>query len=130
MLVLAIRTDKPEAEIYLIKSSEQISSFRWEAHRTLSETLLEQIKTLLVEDDKDFKHITGIICFGGPGSFTGLRIGLTVANALAHSLKIPIVKSDSQDWLEIGLRRLKKSEDDKIAIPDYGAEPHITPQIH
>jgi tRNA threonylcarbamoyladenosine biosynthesis protein TsaB len=40
--------------------------------------------------------IEGVVCFKGPGSFTGLRIGLTVGNALAYAQNIPVVASKSK----------------------------------
>jgi tRNA threonylcarbamoyladenosine biosynthesis protein TsaB len=72
--------------------------------------------------------VQGIVCFQGPGSFTGLRIGLTVANALAYSYQLPIVASQEPRWLEAGIGRLLAGETDDQALPFYGTDVHITPQ--
>ncbi len=91
MLVLAIRTDKPEAELALYQDEELLVCFSWHAHRRLAETLHSSIKKLLDDHGYGWTAIEGIVAYQGPGSFTGLRIGLSVANTLAFALKAPIV---------------------------------------
>jgi tRNA threonylcarbamoyladenosine biosynthesis protein TsaB len=130
MLIIGLKTDEPKAEIVLSNDHIIIQKVVWEAHRSLSETLLEKINTLLENNKKTFKDLSAIVIFGGPGSFTGLRIGLSTANALAHSLGIPIVKTSGKEWFAEGAKRILNSEDDKIVMPDYGAEPHITLPKH
>jgi tRNA threonylcarbamoyladenosine biosynthesis protein TsaB len=66
--------------------------------------------------------------YKGPGSFTGLRIGLSIGNALANSFDIPIVGETGDDWIQHGLKRLEDQENDKIVMPEYGAPVHITKQ--
>lgn len=125
MLVLTIRTDKPEAEIGLYKDQKQLSYHVWPAHRELSNTIHAKIKVLLESQHKDFSQVEGIVCFKGPGSFTGLRIGITVADALAYGLNIPVV-AETEDWIEKGIKRLHAGENERIALPHYGAPVHIT----
>ena len=127
MLILTIRTDKPEAEVGLYEDDRQLAYEVWPAHRELSDTLHKKIKVLLDGQDKDLKDIEGIICFQGPGSFTGLRIGITVADTFAYGLQVPIVAAQD-DWIEQGIKRLKAGENDRIALPYYGAPVHITQQ--
>jgi tRNA threonylcarbamoyladenosine biosynthesis protein TsaB len=73
-----------------------------------------------------FREVTGIIIFRGPGSFTGLRIGISTANALAYANNIPIVGATGENWRESGLKKLRKKQNDAIVLPEYGAEPHAT----
>ena len=127
MIILTIRTDKPEAEIGLYDDEKRLGYEQWQAHRQLAETLHDKIGTLLKAHGKYLEDIQGIACFQGPGSFTGLRIGLTVANALSYSYGLPIVASQNPQWLENGIRRLMEGDDDSQALPFYGADAHITP---
>src|SRR5215204_6333461 len=93
-MILAFRTDKPEAELYLYKDSHAktpVDHLSWYAHRELSDTLLVKIDQLLARNTLEKADLSGIIIFQGPGSFTGLRIGMSVANAFAYSRNIPIV---------------------------------------
>lgn len=128
MLILSIRTDKPDAEVGVFDDQTKLEYETWYAHRELSVTLHQKIQETLAKQGKKLKDIEGIVGFAGPGSFTGLRIGLTVANALAYGLELPVVASQGDDWIEKGTARLKAGERDKIALPEYGAPVHITQQ--
>ena len=127
MTILTMRTDKPEAEIGLYQDSQQVAYEVWEAHRQLAETLHMRIKVLLEDRKMSLNDIEGIVVFKGPGSFTGLRIGLSVANALAYGLGVPIVATQS-DWIEKGITKLLAGDTDSVSLPEYGAPVHITQQ--
>lgn len=73
-----------------------------------------------------WSDITGIGVFEGPGSFTGLRIGLTVANTIADSQQIPIVGGKGEEWQTDTLAALNSDRNNKIVMPFYGSEAHIT----
>jgi tRNA threonylcarbamoyladenosine biosynthesis protein TsaB len=128
MLILTIRTDKPEAELGLYDNQTQISYETWQAHRQLAETIHIKIRELLENQHKTPQEIGGVVLYKGPGSFTGLRIGGSVADALAYSLNIPIVGVNGDTWQQDGIGRLMAGEDDKIVQLEYGAPVHITAQ--
>lgn len=125
-MIIALRTDNPDAEIYLYQGKDRISSFTWHADRQLARDLLTMIHTELQKQGADWHDITGVLVFEGPGSFTGLRIGITVADTLAYGLKVPIVAAKGDNWLKEGISRLEDGENDKLALPHYGAEANIT----
>ncbi len=128
-MILTIRTDNPEAEVGLFFDTAQKRQYKkWQAHRQLAESIHKEINELLKAENKNWKDISGIVCYKGPGSFTGLRIGLTVANTLAYSLNVPIVGTSGEEWQNKGLKLIADGVDDKIVVPEYGAEPHITKQ--
>lgn len=127
MIILTIRTDKPQSEIGLYEQGEQLIYETWEAHRQLAETIHHKIQALLSSQGKTMNDIQGIVCYKGPGSFTGLRIGLSVANALAYGLNIPIVGVEGEKgWLEKGLQNIASGENHEAVLPAYGAPVHIT----
>lgn len=128
MIILTIRTDNPEAELGLYDGATQLAYTTWTAHRELSVTMHKKIDELLQGHGKALHDIQGIVCFKGPGSFTGLRIGLTVANSLAYALQIPIVARIDPQWLETGIGDLLAGQNDQVALPEYGGEVHTTPQ--
>lgn len=120
MTILSIRTDKAAAEIGLFDGKTKLGYETWEAHRLLAETIHTQIEGMLKGSKLTPKDIQGVVVFQGPGSFTGLRIGLSTANALAYGLNIPIVAKRDPGWLEAGIDALLESQNDKIAVPFYG----------
>jgi len=126
MLTLTIRTDKPEAEVGLYRGSQQLAYYTWLADRQLAETIHLKLKQLLDEQGLALNDLQGIVAYQGPGSFTGLRIGLSVANALAAGIDIPIIAAAGENWQAAGLERLERGVNDKIALPKYGSPPHIT----
>jgi tRNA threonylcarbamoyladenosine biosynthesis protein TsaB len=126
VIILAIRTDKPEAEVGLYEDLENLDYTSWLADRKLTETIHQKIDEILNKSSFNWRAVEGIVVFEGPGSFTGLRIGISVANALADANLIPIVASAGQNWLENGLKKLVAGKDDKIALPKYGSPPNIT----
>lgn len=130
MLILTIRTDKPEAEIGLFEDSRQLAGKSWQAHRQLAETIHTEIRELLSSQKKALNDIQAVAVFKGPGSFTGLRIGISVANALADGLAVPIIGQSGDDWHEQAIASLLKDENDRQVMPEYGAEPHITKAKH
>lgn len=124
-MYLAIRSDKPEAELYVLNSDGRILKQKiWDAGRTLARDLPGEIDELM---NNNYDQLKGVMAYKGPGSFTGLRIGITVANAIAYSKSVAAVGVAGDDWLARGVAKLNEGVDDKIILPEYGAMPHITP---
>ena len=120
---MIILLDTSTATCFLtVVDDEARQDFEWQAGRTLARGLLK----FLEEKTGDLHDISGIGVMKGLGSFTGLRIGLTVANTLADSLNIPIAGATGEDWREMALGKLRAGESEKIVMPEYGAAAHIT----
>ncbi len=125
-MYLLMRTDKPVSYVGLHDGEDMVSEVEWEAHRQLSDTLLSTIEDELGKQNQRWADIKGIVIFKGPGSFTGLRIGATVANTLAESLSVPVVGVQGEDWVETGVSSLHSSKNDRVVLPEYGGEANIT----
>lgn len=126
-MILTIRTEKPEAEIGLYtQDGEQLVHESWQAHRQLAETLHQKITDLLALQQATMTDISGIVAFAGPGSFTGLRIGISVANALAYSNDCGVVATNGDAWIDQGVERLKNGVEQKVAVPLYDTPANTT----
>jgi tRNA threonylcarbamoyladenosine biosynthesis protein TsaB len=110
------------------RDGTEILHYEWLAHRQLAETIHMVMRQQLQSLDLDWADIQGIVFYKGPGSFTGLRIGASVVNTLAHGSQIPIIGATSEKWISIGLDRLAATENDSLVVPEYGAPVRITKQ--
>src|SRR3989304_6769463 len=76
------------------------------AYEEKSQKLLPFIVEVLKKEEKDIKDISEIEVNLGPGSFTGLRVGVSVAKALGWSLGVPVngkdLKKDTQLDIKYG----------------------------
>lgn len=126
-MILLLDTSTPVCKLTLIDGDKR-QEYSWESNRDLAKGILRFLQEKLKENHSDFEDIKGIGVFEGPGSFTGLRIGMSVLNTLADSMKVPIVASRDDDWQEQALEMLEKGLDQKIVLPFYGRDPNITKQ--
>lgn len=125
-MILTLDTSTPLCKMSLCDKDSVEYTKEWQADRKLALELLEQLELFLKENKLTFQNLNGLIVFRGPGSFTGLRIGITVMNTLADSLNIPIVGETGDDWQIAGLQRISNDDTNKIVLPEYGSPPHIT----
>lgn len=126
-MLLGLKSDAPVAELYLYdEAGELVDEVSWEANRQLAHGLLKKIDEFLTENGTAREQLKGLFVFEGPGSFTGLRIGLTVMNTLAYAENIPIVGTRGDEWQKLAVSRLQLGENDQVVMPFYGAEARIT----
>lgn len=82
MLTLAINTASSVTAIAIMSGGKLIKEDFWTSKNDEAEKLMPKIKELL--GDHKFEEINKVIAISGPGSFTGLRVGVTVANTIAY----------------------------------------------
>lgn len=126
-MIVLLDTAQPIARLVLIDGDTR-KEIEWEAHRQLAKGLLGWLEKQLAMVGKTWEDIEGIGVYEGPGSFTGIRIGLAVMNTLAESLGVPIVGATGNDWQEAIVKRLGSGENDKLVLPLYDRDATITTQ--
>lgn len=124
-MIILLDTSDALCKLIIIDGDRRVEK-QWQADRGLAQGLLKWLKEQLSSEGKMLTEVTGIGAFAGPGSFTGLRIGLTVVNTLGDGLGIPVVGERGDQWQHVAITRLKNGENDKIVIPYYGSDATIT----
>ena len=90
MLILGIETATWLGSVALVTESEVIAEYTLNIRRTHSERLMGMIARLLSDTDVALRDLDGIAVSIGPGSFTGLRIGLSTAKGLCFANTLPL----------------------------------------
>lgn len=99
MIVLAIDTSNQPMTIAVMKEEQLLAEYTTDIKKNHSVQLMPAINQLLADCKMTPQDLDLIAVGHGPGSFTGVRIGLTTAKTLAWSLSIPIVAVSSLEVL-------------------------------
>lgn len=89
MLVLGLDTATPSCSVALIEHGRLLAELTVVSPRAHSARLMPLIAQALQEAGREKGDLAAIACGVGPGSFTGLRIGITTAKTLAYALGLP-----------------------------------------
>ncbi len=126
MSILLIDTSTARCRIVLVDEEGVSYAHEWQADRQLAHGLLRYMSEVLDRHGETLSSLGGIGVYRGPGSFTGLRIGLTVVNTAADTQGIPIVGVMGDDWEVAAIERLRRGDDDRLVMPVYGSDARIT----
>ena len=99
MISLFLNTSSNCYSICLSKDNVVIDSFTKEYYKDLSKDALYQITKLLENNNITIDDINDIICVRGPGSFTGLRIGVTIAKTIAYFKNKNLYSTSSLEFM-------------------------------
>ena len=124
-MILLLDTSTPICRLTFI-DGDWHQDYQWESNRELAKGLLRYLDDKLKLASKTWADISALGVFEGPGSFTGLRIGITVLNTIADAQGVPIVGGRGDDWQAIVLSKLNAGKNEKIVLPFYGGEANIT----
>lgn len=99
MISLFIDTSTTNSIVALYKGVNALEIIKEENIRDVSSHIMPMIDRLFKNNNLKIKQLNKIFVVNGPGSFTGLRIGVTIAKTLAWSLNIPVVPVSSLEVL-------------------------------
>lgn len=107
MRILAIDSSGLVATVAVVEEENEISKtiaeYTINYKKTHSQTLLPMLDEIVKMTDMDLDTIDAIAVAGGPGSFTGLRIGSATAKGLGLALKKPLIHIPTVDGLAYNL---------------------------
>lgn len=101
-VILAADTSAPLASLALVRGDKIQASLAGGAHLPHSQALFPNLSLLLQLAGLQLEEVDAFAAATGPGSFTGLRVGLSAVKGLAHALAKPVIGISSFDALALG----------------------------
>lgn len=101
---LAIETSSPRLSLAIGDGNRIVAAYAGPHDWRHAESLFEGIEKLLRQARWRIQTLTGVAVSIGPGSFTGIRIGLAAARVLGQVLKIPVAGVSSLETLSAGAK--------------------------
>ena len=91
MRILAFETSAKAASVALLQDGALLGEYMQNSGQTHSRTIMQMAQDLLRNCDLKAEHVDAVACAAGPGSFTGVRIGLAAAKGFAWGREIPLI---------------------------------------
>lgn len=105
MTILSIDTSNNALGVALLEESQVLGEYMTNLKKNHSVRIMPAINTLMKDCGKKPADLSKVIVAKGPGSYTGVRIGVTIAKTLAWTLHIPLVGVSSLETLASGTGR-------------------------
>ena len=117
-MVLFINTAAAEESIALFEGDKLVAQKKWIGHFDESEKVLRHVLALMKKRKVTWDDLKAVRVNKGPGHFSSVRIGVTIANTLGFALKIPVygVSGEKFDMMKL----------EKNVKPFYHKPPNIT----
>lgn len=115
-LTLALNTASQENAIALIESGRVLNERAWISQADESEKVLAYLVEVMDQEGKAWKDIERVVGVVGPGSYTSLRVGLTLANTIAWTLERPIAGVNVFDIWEHRIEKAFRAEPHTIVV--------------
>ena len=101
MYYLLLDSSNKYLSVGLSKDGKVVDSIFYDAWQRQSEVMVQEIDNILKRNKLDKSSIGAVVVGIGPGSYTGVRIGVTIAKTIAYALKIKIYAKSSLSLLKI-----------------------------
>ena len=112
--LLAIETATKVCSVGLFKNNELIALKEEKGNYSHAENVAVFTDELLKENQLNSSSLSAVVVSKGPGSYTGLRIGVSFAKGLCYALNIPLISIDTLTALTLGFNALNNLKVDLI----------------
>ncbi len=130
-MILLINTAAPEGFVALVRGSLVIATISFRRQFGATDPLLPGIEAVFKKAKSNIKNLKAIAVVTGPGSFAGLRTGISAANAIAWARSISVVgvptsaATTPEDMAKfVGSK--KTTVKTRSVMPRYGRKPNIS----
>ena len=103
MKILGIDTATHSTSVCIVEDDKLICEYTVNTKKTHSQKLMVMIESMIKESDLNIKDIDAIAICIGPGSFTGLRISMATAKAIAQVRNLPVISVNSLESLAFNM---------------------------
>jgi tRNA threonylcarbamoyladenosine biosynthesis protein TsaB len=121
-LILHIETATDICSVALSEGDRKLSLVESDQERSHASLLNSFIRQSVAQAGKELKDLHGIAVSKGPGSYTGLRIGVSTAKGLAYALEVPLLATGTLESMASGspshdaVRELISTHDDQLLL--------------
>ena len=109
MKIIGLDTTSQSGSVSLINDNKVLGECLFNVGPRHSENVVSSLEWLLDTLNTDKKDIDAVAVSVGPGSFTSVRVGVTIAKSLAYSMKVKIVGVSSLEVLAMNIPGTEKS---------------------
>lgn len=116
-IILSIDTSTHVCSVAIHRSGNLMANADLFIEKSHSASLNQLIEQLLQHCDYEFNQLNGIAVSSGPGSYTGLRIGISTAKGLCYALDVPLIGVSSLDAMAVQFIETHHLKKDDLLIP-------------
>ena len=121
MLILSCDTSNSTCCAGVYEDGRELSYELSLEKRTHSETFMPLVERVIKASGKEYKDLDAIAVTTGPGSFTGIRIGLSAVKGLSYALSIPCIPVSSTAALALSVENVIDTAENTILVPSFDA---------
>jgi tRNA threonylcarbamoyladenosine biosynthesis protein TsaB len=115
MAILSLETSAKVCSVALHSNNQLITSAEVHVEQSHATRLAPLINDVVKFYQLEYRHIQAVAVSSGPGSYTGLRIGVSLAKGLCFALKVPLIAINTLELLAYQMR--KEVDSDVLLCP-------------
>ncbi len=117
-IILHIETSTKACSVAIAEGGHLLASdFRLFEHYAHAETVNPMIQSVMKEAKRNFKDLEAIAVSSGPGSYTGLRIGISSAKGFCYGLEIPLIAISSLEIMAVAGKNYEGKQENAVLVP-------------